>query len=296
MEATAVCNLLPSYRKSARRSLIETSFKKLKTTHRTSHSGASVDLAIFSLHLAGISSLLGAINFIATVEIELLRRQGLANVYSSCTVVALTFDDGPYNYNWDLVDTLNNNGVKATFFVNGNNWRCIYDDDMIAALQHAYDSGHLIASHTWAHLDLAEQSWDKIHDEMWKVELALSRIIGVQPAWMRPPYGSYNDLVRSASAIRNQSLIIWDFDSGDSTGASAEQSKSDYLNLANSRPNTILALNHETYASTVYDVIPYAISQLQSKGYNLVTVAECLGQPAYHSVFDRGVKDSSWVC
>ncbi|KAL5483350.1 hypothetical protein ACEPAI_8581 [Sanghuangporus weigelae] len=232
----------------------------------------------------------------AEPEIELLRRQGLANVYSSCTVVALTFDDGPYNYNWDLVDTLNNNGVKATFFVNGNNWRCIYDDDMIAALRHAYDSGHLIASHTWAHLNLAEQSWDKIHDEMWKVELALSRIIGVEPAWMRPPYGSYNDLVRSASAIRNQSLIIWDFDSGDSVGASADESKGDYWNIANSRPNTILALNHETYASTVYDVIPYAISQLQSKGYNLVTVAECLGQPAYHSVFDRGEKDGSWVC
>lgn len=36
-----------------------------------------------------------------TPELELLRRQGLATVYDSCTVpntVAITFDDGPYIY------------------------------------------------------------------------------------------------------------------------------------------------------------------------------------------------------
>jgi len=33
-----------------------------------SHAGASVDFAIFSLHLAGVSSLIGAVNFISTLE------------------------------------------------------------------------------------------------------------------------------------------------------------------------------------------------------------------------------------
>lgn len=86
---------------------------------------------------------------------------------------------------------------------------------------------------------------------MWKVELALSRIVGVWPAWMRPPYGNYNDLVRSASKIRNQSLVLWDFDSEDSVGASVSESKNLYTQLANSRPKNVLALNHETYKTTV---------------------------------------------
>lgn len=34
----------------------------------TGHAGGSVDLAIFRLHLAGVSSLLGAVNFIRTVN------------------------------------------------------------------------------------------------------------------------------------------------------------------------------------------------------------------------------------
>lgn len=34
--------------------------------------------------------------------------------------------------------------------------------------------------------------------------VALERIIGVTPALMRPPYGSYNDVVRTVSAERGQ--------------------------------------------------------------------------------------------
>lgn len=85
---------------------------------------------------------------------------------------------------------------------------------------------------------------------MWRVELAMSRILGAWPAWMRPPYGSYNDLVRQASAVRNQSLVTWDFDSLDSDGASVSESEGLYDQLANQYPNNVLALNHETYQST----------------------------------------------
>ena len=103
------------------------------------------------------------------------------------------------------------------------------------------------------------------------------------------PYGNYNNRVREASIIRNQSLVIWDFECvlyhtipesrlltfalvlvltsdfshplarhslaltrspGDSLGVSASVSQQRYTDVANRRPSTILALNHETYAST----------------------------------------------
>lgn len=35
--------------------------------------------------------------------------------------VALTFDDGPYNYTSHLLDVLGSYGAKATFFITGNN-------------------------------------------------------------------------------------------------------------------------------------------------------------------------------
>jgi hypothetical protein len=38
-------------------------------------------------------------------------------------------------------------------------------------------------------LDLSKLTEDKIHSEMARVEEAFQRIIGVTPAFVRPPYG-----------------------------------------------------------------------------------------------------------
>lgn len=44
--------------------------------------------------------------------------------YTQCNkpgVYALTFDDGPDKYSWGLAKTLHDQGIKATFFINGAN-------------------------------------------------------------------------------------------------------------------------------------------------------------------------------
>ncbi|KAH6912251.1 glycoside hydrolase/deacetylase [Coprinopsis sp. MPI-PUGE-AT-0042] len=222
-----------------------------------------------------------------------------AEVVYSCTVpntAALTFDDGPWIYHNDIVDTLDAAGVKGTFFFNGDNYGCIYDTDIRARVKYAYDHGHLVGSHTWHHYDLSTLSWDQIHDEMWRVELALTRILGVIPAFMRPPFGSFNDLVAEASGVRGQTIAIWDLDSEDADGATVETSKGFYNTTIASHPQTILALNHETVTTTAYEVLPFAIAELKKAGYNMVTLAECLGVPAYQSVTTPGTPDASWTC
>lgn len=235
---------------------------------------------------------------VAAPSAATLERRG-AQVFTKCTkpnTAALTFDDGPYVYMYDIVKALDAAGAKGTFFVNGNNYACIYNTDSVNRLKYAYDRGHQLASHTWAHKDLTTLSWDKIHDEMWRVEQALMKITGAYPAFMRPPYGNYNNLVLDASGIRGQSVVIWDMDSQDSMGASVQTSKNLYNNVANKHPSTILTLNHETIETTAHQVLPYAIQRLQSAGYKLVTIAECLGKPAYQSVNAPGIRDSSWKC
>lgn len=43
--------------------------------------------------------------------------------------------------------------------------------------------------------------------------------------------------------------------------------------------------------TTAHQVVPYAIQKLQAAGYQLVTVSECLGLPAYQSVVDPSTPD-----
>jgi hypothetical protein len=119
---------------------------------------------------------------------------------------ALTFDDGPvsnyfmrlyflcemradspcgkqYSYGQEIEQVFSDNDAKATFFVNGNNWDCIYDqaEDLIAR----YNAGHLIGSHTWGHDDISTLSADELNDQLAYVEEALKKILGVKPRFFR---------------------------------------------------------------------------------------------------------------
>ncbi|KAJ7759446.1 carbohydrate esterase family 4 protein, partial [Mycena maculata] len=200
-------------------------------------------------------------------------------------------DDGPWVYLYDVSKALVAAGAVGTFF-SSEKFACSYNTDEQKHVKYAYAHGHMIASHTGAHLDLTTSMWDEIHDQMWRVEQALQRIIGVTPAFMRPPYRNCNDLVRQASYLRNQSVVLWDFEwitSGDSTGSTVAQSKALYDGFIKSHPKNLLALQHETYVS--HQLLPSAIAKLQGAGYKLVTLATYLGLLAYHSVGTPGTPD-----
>ncbi|KAH7100396.1 carbohydrate esterase family 4 protein [Auriculariales sp. MPI-PUGE-AT-0066] len=228
-------------------------------------------------------------------------KRALAPVYRSCQnpkQVAMTFDDGaPYIWDADLQATFAKYKAKATFFVNGNNWRCIYDPERVEGMRALFKDGHEFASHTWSHANLTTLAWDKIHSEMWKVEEALIRILGVNPAIVRPPYGEYNDLVRSAANARNQTIALWDFDSEDTLGRTAASTQALYKTLVDKKVSSIAALNHSISNSTVHEVIPYALDLLSKAGYKFVTASECFGVKAYQTTVPEVNKDTAaWKC
>ncbi|KAF4945968.1 hypothetical protein FGADI_11541 [Fusarium gaditjirri] len=218
--------------------------------------------------------------------VELFNRQASGVVIRQCSrpgVLALAYDDGPGQYTSQLVDILNNAGAKATLFLTGTLYGCIYNQQ--AAIKKAYNSGHQIASHTWTHpQNFGSLSTDGLKQEMQKVEQALVNIIGKKPAYMRPPYLATGGNVLPTMQQLGYKVITDDVDSGDWNGQSAQQSLQKFQQ-AGAGGNGHIPLMHETYASTVQTLTPALINWAKQNNLKLVTVADCLGNAggAYQS-------------
>ncbi|KAJ9112892.1 hypothetical protein QFC19_000447 [Naganishia cerealis] len=206
-----------------------------------------------------------------------LQKRDPVQIVNNCIVngqVALTFDDGPFLYETDIGNALG--GSKATFFLNGNNYDCIYNHvDEIRALS---DAGHTFGSHGWSHKDMGQLSWDEVHDELWRVEEAFIRILGFKPIYFRPPYGSISDTLLAALENRGyKKVFLWSEDTGDSLGASVDSQEGVYNGIADSYPSPHLVLNHSPLSSTAFETVPYAVNLLKNRGYQLVAVDTCMG-------------------
>jgi peptidoglycan-N-acetylglucosamine deacetylase len=98
--------------------------------------------------------------------------------------VALTFDDGP-DGRWTpmILDTLRSRGVKATFFVVGQN----VDTDQ-RLLERMYAEGHEIGNHTYRHPNLALASSARAVLEIDMTTQLVSSVLNRRLAFFRPPY------------------------------------------------------------------------------------------------------------
>ena len=127
-------------------------------------------------------------------------------------LAALTFDDGPGRYSAAILDTLKAHGVKATFFMNGNNiW--IY----ASQVQRMVAEGHQVANHTYNHPDLVQSSDALVRQEIGSLAQALTQITGRKGTgktgfYLRPPFGSRNQRVLSLAGVP---VVCWSVDSSD---------------------------------------------------------------------------------
>jgi len=199
---------------------------------------------------------------------------------------ALTFDDGPYIYDEQLLDLLKKKGVKATFFINGDNVMDITTSRAKNIIQRMYNEGHIVASHTWSHANISEISKSELITEMTKLEDYIYKYIGKKPAFMRPPYGAGSgdaEIAKTLKGLGYTAACMWNVDTldWDKTG-NVDYALSVFKNKLGS---PILSLNHCFYQniseSSLLTLAEAEIDYMIANGYTPVTMDICLGLKAY---------------
>lgn len=59
-----------------------------------------------------------------------------------------------------------------------------------AMIRRMIAEGHQLASHTWSHQDLSAITKEQRYEQIVRLEMALTNIVGKFPTYMRPPYSS----------------------------------------------------------------------------------------------------------
>ena len=179
--------------------------------------------------------------------------------------VALTFDDGPHPvYTKSLLDGLRERGVKATFFVVGEN--IPGNEKLIAQME---KDGHLIGNHTYDHADISKLSDEKNCEELQKTSDLVKQITGHGTAYVRPPFGNWKD---SMDCQVSMIAVKWTIDTLDWQSRNAAEIVNKVMQQISDHD---MILMHDYYATSV-DAALQIVDKLKKEGYEFVTVEELI--------------------
>jgi len=189
---------------------------------------------------------------------------------SNRKVVALTFDDGPTDLSNKILDVLNKNNVKATFFWQGNNLAGNSD-----VIEKAKKNKHQIANHSWDHTN----GYNLDENVVWEQQVErtiqeLKTVAGIQSNYYRPPFGGITQKQIDFLGTKGITTVLWslttmDWDKTQNDGIDLENKFAAYLH-----PGAIVLMHDQDFGKSEQMLVALEKMILygKSKGYKFVTI------------------------
>lgn len=179
--------------------------------------------------------------------------------------IALTFDDGPSaKYTGILLDGLKERGVKATFFLIGENAKA--QPELVKRMD---EEGHLIGNHTYHHVQIGKLPEEQAIEEVEQTDAVIYQITGKHTEYMRPPFGQWKKNLEYKMQIIP---VLWSIDTLDWTTENEEEIVNRVVTDVGEGD---IILMHDCYASSVNAALRI-VDYLQTEGFELVTVDRLL--------------------
>jgi len=189
--------------------------------------------------------------------------------------IALTFDDGPSQYSSAILEVLEKNNIKATFFVTGKN---ITSNKSV--LKNISKKGHTIAHHSWSHPDT---SLFENNDIWWQQEFKptndlLYETIGYRASIFRPPFGRIRDDQIKYLSQKGILVVNWSIDTRDWNPKTNTVENIENAVITNQHPEAIV-LMHDGGGdrSNTVSALSHIIQNYKELGFEFITVDKLLG-------------------
>lgn len=191
-------------------------------------------------------------------------------------IIYLTFDDGPsYKITNKVLDVLEENEVKATFFLIGSQIK-----DKEDVVKRIYNEGHSIGLHTYTHnFRKIYCNEDKFIQEMMVCRSEIREVIGIAPNIIRFPGGSYKHLSKSyLKKLHDNNFRVYDWNLDNCDGLNPEiQPYNLYVKAikgSDKLDNIILLLHCTDMNKNTYKALPKIIKYYQSEGYEFKSITD----------------------
>ena len=189
-----------------------------------------------------------AVGIVRTPEERMSASSSPNNVPPGPKTVYLTFDDGPSTNTQNILDILDEYGVKATWFVKSDQRQVEYVKDIWAA-------DHQIAIHTYSHeYENIYASVDSYWNDLHAAGGVIKDLLGFEPTLVRFPGGSENSYNKAVSApiiaqmnANGTHYFDWNVSSGDGANHDAEF-LIDYTIEQSERCHSACVLMHDSAA------------------------------------------------
>ncbi|MCY3035371.1 MULTISPECIES: polysaccharide deacetylase family protein [Aerococcus] len=195
---------------------------------------------------------------------KLLKQDELASVLTGSPVdyrplVAITFDDGPDDNVENAMDICEQYGIKATFFLQGNN-----TEKKPELAREIVKRGHHVANHSYDHPDFAKLTDKQILDQINRTQDIIKQATGVTPKLFRTPYGQ--DRARTTQLVAPLKPCYWNTTSRDWQLTDPDDI---YDMIMKNMQHHSVILQHSRYTATT-DALKKVIPELKKRGYVFV--------------------------
>lgn len=188
-------------------------------------------------------------------------------------VCYLTFDDGPSKHTPQILDILEKNDIKATFFITG--WCIDGKEDILTAVSEA---GHTIGLHSYSHdYDEIYKSTEDFLADFSKVYNIVYDITGKKPWAFRFPGGSYNNFNKDTAddiiaEMSRRGFTYYDWNAATSDATTSATYDSCMENLRDSlNADHEVVLMHDSLELTE-EYLQEAIDIIRDEGYSFETI------------------------